>query len=342
MDKEIGSDFYNICKTNKVFFLSGRTAEEFIIRDLLDANKVSYALLPSYCCHTMIEPFLRHKIKVRFFDVIYLEGKLKAVLPEPYEDEVILYLDYFGYGPIGGLEDVGKWKNRIEDCTHSWLCKGESTASYSFCSYRKWTGLAGIAAARKKGNFSIYAENKINYAYEKARISAMDRKRACLEKGNGRKEGYLKLFKEAETLLEKDYKGYRPSYRSMEAFMSADFGYVKKKRRENAKVLYDELCGIEGLFFMFPKMEDSDVPLHVPILLAPDIRNGLRDWLTGQGIYCPVHWPLSDMHVISPDAKKLYDMELSLVCDQRYGIEDMKREADGVKEFICSNKIRKE
>ena len=56
----------------------------------------------------------------------------------------------------------------------------------------------------------------------------------------------------------------------------------------------------------------------VPIMLKN--RDVIRKKLIDNKIYCPVHWP-KPMGCNS----NIYDMELSLVCDQRYDIDDMKR-----------------
>ena len=61
---EIGSEFWKYNKKyiseNEELFLSGRTALDAIIKDILSEYRIESALLPSYCCHTMIEPFIRN------------------------------------------------------------------------------------------------------------------------------------------------------------------------------------------------------------------------------------------------------------------------------------------
>ena len=74
---------------------------------------------------------------------------------------------------------------------------------------------------------------------------------------------------------------------------------------------------------------DSDTPIFLPIFMETKERDGLRKHLIEMGIYCPVHWP-------KPEGceSNIYDLELSLICDQRYGIEDMKRIVSVIKEVI--------
>ncbi len=68
------------------------------------------------------------------------------------------------------------------------------------------------------------------------------------------------------------------------------------------------------------------------------IEMHLKNFLIEKEIYCPVHWPLSSMHKgISDNAKRIYGEELSLICDQRYCLDDMEREADAVRTFVKEN-----
>ena len=63
-----------------------------------------------------------------------------------------------------------------------------------------------------------------------------------------------------------------------------------------------------------------DCPLFVPIVVSKN-RNKVRQKLIEHKIYCPVHWPHPNVACES----NLYDLELSLVCDQRYTERDMER-----------------
>jgi len=338
--KEIGSDFWNIeGNKNTAFFLAGRTAEEYIIRDILKEKRIISALLPSLICHTMIEPFLRNGVSVRFYDVLHENG-LKAVLPERKENEAILFLDYFGYGQITGLERVHEWDVTIEDCTHSWMSKEISDADYSYISYRKWTGFTAISnARRRKGAFSIQRFDKQHDEYEKLRYAAIFHKKEYLENGTGKKDKYLDEFTRAEELLSRDYVDYAPTKDSLENLITMDKDFIREQRRTNAQILIEGLKDVEGIEFLFPKIRSYDVPLNVPVFVKDGLRDELRKFLIKKDIFCPVHWPLSKMHIISGRAKEMYDGELSLVCDQRYKAEDIKREVAVIRDFYCKGNL---
>ena len=334
MIREIGSEFWEAPqkRCDKRYFLSGRTALEYIARDAKCTNAAQSVLLPSYCCHTMIEPFVRHGFGIRFYDVFYdqEQRRLCADLPEYQEHEALFYMSYFGFSQIAGLhleELRDRYAVIIDDRTHSWLRKEqpEVQANYSFTSFRKWGAFSGIAEACKYcGSFCVTAEDMRNQRYIAMRETAYSQKAFYMAHG-GEKSSFLTLFNEAEELLEADYAGYRPSYCAIDSLASTDWEAVRSRRRENAARLIEGLTGAKHVTLPFTDLTDADAPLFVPILLDKG-RDELRRHLIEHAVYCPVHWSKSALHDgISRRALRLYDTELSLLCDQRYGQEDMER-----------------
>lgn len=340
MLKEIGSEFWNDgpVRRDTVYLLSGRTALEYIIRDILKHYNVKSVLLPSYCCHTMIEPFFRHGISVRFYDVYFDEiNGLSAEVPQAQENEIFYYMTYFGFHQLMGVE-LNIIRNDftvvIEDRTHSWL-SGDSSchADYSYTSYRKWTGFDAIALARKEtGAFSGFPEDT-NIGYSNLRKQAFSLKRAFMDSGIGEKQVFLDLFEKAEELLETDYVGYKPSLNTMAAFLQLDTETIARKRGQNARILIDGLQDIPEIKLVFQSMDDNEVPLFVPVLIREN-RVEFRKYLIDNEIYCPTHWPKSEYHKgISQRGEDLYDQELSLVCDQRYDSDDMNRIIECIRKY---------
>lgn len=338
---EIGSEFWNVFpqKIYREFFLSGRTALEFIIRDIIKKYNVTYVLLPSYCCHTMIEPFVRHGFKIRFYDVVIdLMGGLRVKIPDSQDNEIFYYMSYFGYNEIHGMDNKfiqEKFSVIIKDCTHSWMSNtNHFQADYSFISYRKWNGYSGLAEARaNKEPFCIKSENRIHEQYIQIREKASDLKKEYIKAENGKKEEYLELYQKAEKILDKDYIDYRPSYRAICEFWRTDWKCVKTIRKRNAEELLKGLKDIDEVQVLYKEVSKEDVPLFVPIIVSHK-RDSLYQYLIKHQIYSPIHWPLSKLHRnLSTNAKRIYDYELSLICDQRYDIDDMKRIVDVVKNY---------
>ena len=343
---EIGSEYWknSVNRKSIEFFLTGRTALEYIIQDILSNHQITSVRMPSYCCHTMIEPFTRHGLQVEFYDVYFENQKLKADIPEAKKNQILFYISYFGFynefeekihGIRNGYEVV------IEDTTHSFLReKVHKDVDYTFTSYRKWNGFTGIATASKEhGEFKVKIDNKFNIHYDALREEAFLEKSEFMQGNTEDKDSFLRKFGEAEEHLESNYLEYRPSYDSLRQFAVTDWETIAQIRRENAKVLIEGLSRVKEIEMMFDKVRAEDAPLFVPIIVKGQ-RDGLRRFLIERDIYCPVHWPLSVLHEgISEKAKSLYQSELSIICDQRYGSEQMQIIIETIEKYYRSNDV---
>lgn len=367
---EIGSEFWEASDTGrKKYLISGRAALEYIIRDILAECNAGSVLMPSYCCHTMLEPFVRHRIKIRFYDVFYDKDKgLSVELPEEsvntetYRNEIFYYMTYFGFSQLSGIE-AEKIRERfdlvIEDRTHSWLSidpiRSEVVADYTFTSFRKWTGVYGIAEARKMTSAFIVETGNIGKEYTIKRKDAMALKaeyisrQKILEKDNAlpfpkiditqdSKKVFLEKFSDAERCLDQTYIGYTPNSECAWQFLHADWDFLIEQRRKNADVLIQGLKEIQEVTLLFKNRTKTDTPIFVPILVE-DGRDRLRDYLIKNQVYCPVHWPLSEYHQgLSDRARDIYNKELSIICDQRYTKKEMKFIVCLIKDYFTGRK----
>ena len=287
------------------FVFSGRTAIEAVLRKIPDART---ALLPSYCCESMIDSFRKAEIEPKFFDVYYQDGLKIEVNGSA---DILLWCNYFGFHnempDFDGLV--------IEDITHSLLsdemCHPRS--DYLVASIRKWEPVAcgGYCSVEYDG-----LEPPEEFVSRKQ--YAMKMKADYLQDmDEAKKPAFLSLFGECNSWLAENYSGLSMDDFSRKYLDHVDVDAQKRIRRRNANVLYDGLKGKVQFLFTADEM---DCPLFVPICL-PSGRDAIRKILAGNQIYCPVHWPHPNMHCES----NLYDMELSLCCDQRYTEDDMMR-----------------
>ncbi len=331
--KEIGSEFweqYNpVCienKSNEAYLLSGRTALRFIIDDICITRKVRKVMLPSYCCESMIQPFIQLGIEVMFYEV----NSEKIKYSYDNDSDAILLIDFFGYkiaeNSVIAKKEKEAGKIVIYDATHKLDGNNEVEryADYSFCSYRKWFYCNYAKAIKHNG---IFNNQKLmsNNCYIKKRDEAAQKKKKYLVVNPSEKENFLAEFRAAEQILEEEYIGYAG------VPVEFDLSEITAKRRENASYLVDELKEIEQIRLWRENILTDDTPMFVPILLKETVRNDLRKALINESIYCPVHWPKSKYH---EDVNELYDMELSLVCDQRYSNADMERLIQVIKKFF--------
>ena len=343
--KEIGSEFWKSKKEHirkdETVYLSGRTALDVIIKDAIKSYHITSALLPSYCCHTMIEPFMINGINVRFYDVYIEDNILMADIPLPEKREMLYIMKYFGDTDLhyeGEGRNLSGWATTVEDLTHSCFAEGYSThADYWFTSDRKWFGVAGIAVAGKRNGKLSEPTRGQNRVYCELRNQAFLLKQQFMTGKLLEKQEYLDMFGKAEQLLGKDYRdfgaGYEDVYDLFYFLEGADA--LRRKRRDNAKILTEKLTGLDFIHVFVDFEDDEKCPLFVPIVVDHGMRDSLRKYLISKDIYCPVHWPLSEQHKgITKRAAKIYEKELSLVCDQRYDTDDMERILYEIREFL--------
>ncbi len=295
------------------FTFSGRTAIEAVLKKIPNAKT---ALLPSYCCDSMIDPFRRAGLRVDFFDVNY-NGSLTFKIEK--KADILLWCNYFGF-----KNDMPEFDGIvIEDITHSLLSEKSChvQSDYLIASVRKWFpiccgGYCSIETSLASPP-DVFIKNKLD---------AMQLKEQYLRDGDAdKKVRFLSEFGESNKWLANNYSDLGIDTYSTEYLTHVNVADQVTRRRKNAHTLY-KLLG-NNVEFMFSE-EDMDCPLFVPIILRKD-RNEIRRALSAAGIYCPTHWPRPGEKCNS----ELYEWELSLICDQRYNEKDMERIAS----ILCNN-----
>lgn len=323
MSREIGSEFHSVCLDNGqglelplsgTLVFSGRTGIETVLKQIPNAKK---AMLPSYCCDSMIQPFRDFGIEVGYYPVNFKERLIvEAIIPD--DTDIFLWCNYFGFSvpmpDLSGFNGI-----IIEDITHSLLSVDSYhiQSHYIVASLRKWEPIycGGYCAAL---NNTLDHKPTISPPEEflNLKSSAMKLKADYLSNLNGEmKSRYLSMFGESNQWVTDNYSGLSIDRWSKEYLSNVDVAEQKKIRINNAKTLYEGLK--DSVEFLFPE-EDMNCPLFVPILL--NNRDEVRRVLTANQIYCPVHWPKPE-----DCESNLYANELSLICDQRYSDDDMER-----------------
>ena len=336
--KIYGNHLYAVVET-----LSGRTALEHIVEIIVGQGK-KIAYLPAYCCHTMIEPFLSHGMQVKFYDVAYTSYGLHRVVDEDEVYDVILLMDYFGHTDAETL-NIAQHARRDEkiviyDATHSMFSHVDySPYDFIYGSYRKWVDInCGFMAWKKELVNGEITQNRDKNRYADMRKRLFDKKSVFMSGGAANKDDFLPLVNKAEAILELEYHHQMPDERSQIILRTTDAGYIISKRRSNARVLTEAINEIndERVQCISPLLKTFDTSLFVPVLVSPIIRDELRRYLINKEIYCPVHWPQTDQHDMEA-ARRLFEAELSLICDQRYDEHDMMRIVDSITTYLNMN-----
>lgn len=328
MINEIGSEFWDapLCNEHSMdmpyaqWFLSGRSALRAVIQAMPPIKTVC---LPSWCCDSMIIPFLDVGIKVSFYPVYFNMGLVQEIRED---SDALLIMDYFGYSSL--CPDLSHYNGIvIRDVTHSILSRTYTDADYYFGSLRKWCGIwtGGFAWGKE-----VVAPEARTTEYSSLRKLAMEEKKSYMNNSCGFIEKrYLNTFERAEKLLERcEIEATDP--REASIIKRIDKTYIKTRRRKNANILMDAFKDL----LIFNEMKKTDCPLFVPLYVPDGKRDQLRRYLIEHQIYCPVHWPVSSIHRITEKEQQLFQNEISLVCDQRYSEDDMYRIVHTVREFF--------
>ena len=327
---EIGSEFWDVpilSETNNLFpdntqwFLSGRSALQAIIGDLKGCRSVA---MPSYCCDSMIKPFADAGYDVHFYPVYWQDGLHCEI---SLDCDVLFLIDYFGYtADVPSIRDYSGVV--IRDVTHSLFSENKTDADYYFGSLRKWCGFWTGGFCRTKDGHRLRAENTVNEEYVALRKTAMELKKDFIAGERRRDKGFLQLFAEAEELLEQ--VGPSPAdRRDIRLARKLDVSFIQRQRRANAAILREAFADD----LVFREMGENDCPMFVPIFVRDGKRDALRKYLIQQEIYCPIHWPKSDYHRLNDVTETMYTGMISLVCDQRYSEDHMRRIVSAVDTF---------
>lgn len=356
--KEIGSEFWECEVTQNMqasqtqyfaewtFYMTGRTALYAILQDikLPKTGQKLKALLPAYCCHSMIMPFIESGFSTEFYDI-----GIMNLLEASYEIEnienfdVILLMNYFGLGVRRFEEILAKLnQNRkqckvIVDITHSWLSPRTSfnNADYCFGSLRKWTGLFSGGIAKKSQGKLAQSSEFCDDKFLNNRIGGMKLKGNYIDNAIGEKNVFLKVFANAEDSIDESYIGFCMDEQSRINFSHLDKALIAAKRQSNyTELLKNKETLLSKEIYPLCTQLDDDVPLCFPVYIEGEQRRDkIRKHLISNDIYCPVHWPAHGEVKSQKNAMKMSEHELSIVCDQRYDAEDMEKIIRVIKEY---------
>lgn len=332
LPEEVGSPFF--LGDDNAYVLSGRTAIDFVLDDI--AQPVRSVYMPSYCCDSMLQPFIDRDIELYFYDVISSSSGLEYVVDHDKDVDIFFATSYFGFGCTTMDADIEKFTSRnivvIEDITHRLLCEQShcKNADYLVGSLRKWFPIpSGGLAIKVNGHFrnSYLIPPPVELVRKKVR--AMRKKAEYIkfaEKPNSEqdKRQFLELYSQFNQSLRFNYQRRSVDDLSLGLISTLDISNIQTRRRLNAQYIYGDL---ESLTHVKPLVAqpdfNKDCPLFVPIMIRADQRDNLRDYLARNSVYCPIHWPIPEGVVLDSRSSILFEKELSLVCDQRYDSSDL-------------------
>jgi hypothetical protein len=286
--------------------------------------------LPSYICGVVIDAARDVGTRVRFYPVdesLKISNNIWLAKIEP--GDVLMFVDYFGfdtwrsYGP----EVKARGARVVEDACQAMLNKDFSPhADYVIVSPRKFVGVpdGGILLARK-GRHLPAAEFPAAPPWWLLKAIEASILRSRFDRYNGDRN-WFKIFQWVEA--NGPIEPCRMSDLSAMLLRRIDWPTIKTRRRRNYRFLLAELSDLA----MFPVLPREVVPLGFPIRVKD--RDRLRRALFRKQIYPAIHWDLTLVPRKFAASHQLANEIMTLPCDQRYGVKEMKRMVAAVKHYI--------
>ncbi len=319
-----------LCMPKEYSFLSTcRSAIDMCLKQI-NANK-KIALLPSFTCHAVVEPFIKneylvipYKIKKNFeIDIEALLNQLEVIKPT-----VVLVHDYFGINTNRNIncsiierECKKKSIHIIVDRTQSMFSTYKQLQGEFYVgSIRKWLGIPDGAFVNIQLNIQEEDKQLID-----SKCKAMIYKNNYIEENIGNKEILLKQYNEAEKILDSRRHIYKMSTLSQKIISNTSFDYLREVRRRNYELLSNGISEDDFIKIPYKKLCKNEVPFYFPIFIQRK-RAELQKYLAKNNVYATVIWACPDIFIEKIDniSNQIYKEILCIPCDQRYTEEDMK------------------
>ncbi|MFR3329451.1 MAG: aminotransferase class V-fold PLP-dependent enzyme [Odoribacter splanchnicus] len=328
-----------------IFTHGGRSAIVLAVKNMgLEESEV---LIPDFSCHSITDAFVACGCKCHYYhinrDLTVDVDSVKTIIKDC-QPRILFTCSLFGFETLNEIKPLYKdFKDKgiiiIEDVSHALLKeKFKSDADILVCSLRKWLEIpdGGFVKGLKKIDHTLfyksYSEHKkikINF------IEASKSKFIYLNNGDDSlKESFLPLFYANNDLFDDCSIIYKMSQFSYHIAETTDWKTLSDRRRQNYRFLLQNIKS-PLIEFIFPEISDYESPLYMQVYVKGGKRDDLQKHLISNKLYCPVVWPTPPRVSAECASEKLVNHKdmLSLVVDQRYDLEDMKRLTDCINQF---------
>ena len=305
------------------FFLSVRCA----LKALCEVHHPPSAWLPSYVCASLLEPFEICGVTVRYYPINQqLQCANETFLDDIQPGDFLLVIHYFGFPFSSTLAEKAHSQGAliIEDASQALFLKQQFFGSTCILySPRKFLGIpdgAVMVSVRATGTAGAPLTEPPRDWWKLAVAMSLKRREQDL---TGIPNDWFSLFRKVECHM--PVGSYRASDLSLMLLLQGiNYATIRARRRANYTRLLEQLPA----HALFPKLEENIVPLGFPVHVSRPIRDGVLLQLHQQKIFAPQHWPIEQL--VPPsfrDSHRLAQSSLTLLCDQRYQLEDIDRQA---------------
>jgi len=309
--EKILDDFY--------VFSSGRAALYHILIYLKSNKNIKNIMLPDYLCPSIIKTVNELDLNIIFFPLnkqLQLEENKFTSLYN--KGDIILLINYFGLtkmiGQIDFIKSIDPDAIIIEDQVQAFysFLNTDHGVDFKFSSLRKTFAIPDGGLIQTHHPLTN-AGNKCTFSQYKFAGGIL---KSLRNLNIFNDDVYLDLLEKGEHLVDTDLFSSM-SETSKHLYALTDFTLIQNVRKKNSDYLINGLndLGISTIL----KPDIDDVALFIPILIND--RNRVRQKMFEHQIYCPVHWPLEGLNLVTGNL--MQEHELSLIVDQRYDTKEM-------------------
>lgn len=295
--KIISEIFSEGCNFHLELLVSGRSAIDFALKDLIIKNKIDTALLPDYICESMIEPFIKNCINIEFYSVNFENGEFIVDYSTlcNRENTCVLICDYFKpnneiYNSI--IKQVSEKNHIIHDITHTLFSNDVNVSldDYTVCSLRKWFDIIDGGLVIGKQPFKINKKEEHSQYIENKTASRKLKKEYYNNPTKENKKLYKYYYNLSDEILNNDFSLYTMSQKSIEQVLYSNFFKIKKDRQ----YLFKEICQIlsKNGIEVIKNIDIFNCLFTIPIVV--ENRDEVIEKFYNNLIRCAVFWEYNE------------------------------------------------
>jgi len=323
---------------------SGREALHLVALNCMGVDRHPTVLMPAYCCHSMVDPFIKAGWAVRYYPLnedltvasATLQNLLTAIRPQ-----AVLSMNYYGATPtdkvIRLIKSIDPDCICIEDFTHYTFSLDliyNPLVDFYVSSIRKSVGVCdGAVIIGKEPLDESFVMTGTTEFVMKRKASQWEKARYRYTQDQNDKRVFLSQLREQEAGLDHFEGVYRISDWGKDQLESINGAEVRFARQQNMAHILDLLGGkVESVPGIEKCLEGA--PFSLPVLV--ENRDEIQGVLASAGVYAPVLWPIpEEARTVCPVSANLADRLLSIPIDQRYGYDDIEDIARVVLRVCC-------
>lgn len=307
MNNEIGGYFELEFKMNSHYHYNSikLNSARYCLQYILIKKEYKKIYIPFYTCDSVLQPAKLLDVEIEYYSI---DKNFMPILDKGIkDDEVVLFINYFGLNIDNILSIKNKYRNIIVDNTQAFYVKPHEGIDTLY-SPRKFFGVSD-------GGY-LYTDIKNDYKLKKD-VSYKRYNHLLKRIDLGAQFGYEDFLNNEIELNNQEV--LEMSNLTATILSSLDYKDIKNKRELNFKLLHENLKDINELIINKSLMNNG--PMVYPLLVT---QKGLRDYLIENKIYVATYWKdvLKRVDKNSFEAH-LTEYLLPLPIDQRYGEKEM-------------------